>query len=290
MVAVAKEPAEVQEPCTIHPDARYRGENQLWRVEIHRGGKIGDAVAPPTFKVSFDNGSAVFPVLEAPPPKTSVNEKDPATLTFTVRDLGRDARTTLNEGDWVEFVTDRYALQCGDQGPLGEWSPDPLLQVVNVDRENFKVTVNASHWPRALSPRHGARHNMLLRRWDHQGFAVPPRTNGDDGDGTFAIVDEDAIALPDGIEIRFEQAMGDTAHIYRSGDYWLIPAREASLDIEWDGEYQLPRGIVHYYAPLALVQVVEGTVQDTIDDLRASFTAPSNPSPFAGEAIGVDEL
>ena len=51
--------------------------------------------------------------------------------------------------------------------------------------------------------------------------------------------------------------------MYRSGDYWLIPARAATRDIEWPKtnganghvmyEEREPRGIDHRYAPLAYV-------------------------------------
>jgi hypothetical protein len=42
---------------------------------------------------------------------------------------------------------------------------------------------------------------------------------------------------------------------YRTGDYWLIPARVATNDIEWPSvtEGVLPHGIEHHYAPLAIL-------------------------------------
>src|SRR5205085_4076087 len=50
------------DPCITSPDARYRGaENQLYRVEIHRGGTARSS-PPATFKWSRENGSVVLPV------------------------------------------------------------------------------------------------------------------------------------------------------------------------------------------------------------------------------------
>lgn len=52
-----REDTDLSDPCITPPDARYRGaENQLYRVEIHRG---SDA-EPATFKWSRDNGTVVF--------------------------------------------------------------------------------------------------------------------------------------------------------------------------------------------------------------------------------------
>ena len=62
------------------------------------------------------------------------------------------------------------------------------------------------------------------------------------------------IELEAGVEVRF-----DGGGEYRSGDYWLIPARVVGGDVEWpvDGNgapiSQLPHGIDHHYCRLALV-------------------------------------
>jgi hypothetical protein len=66
------------------------------------------------------------------------------------------------------------------------------------------------------------------------------------------------LKLEDGIEVRFR-----TGQRYNTGDYWLIPARTGTGDIEWprmpdpaDPARTLPawaraRGVEHRYAPLA---------------------------------------
>ena len=67
------------------------------------------------------------------------------------------------------------------------------------------------------------------------------------------------IDLEDGIQVQF-LAGGE----YQTGDYWLIPARVATGNIEWPSELDpagnavpamtRPRGIEHHYAPLGFVQ------------------------------------
>src|SRR5258707_5727923 len=88
------------DPCTIAPDASYRGpENQLYRVEIHTG-NLGAPTAVPTFKWSRENGSVVFPI-----------ESGGGTNSVVLETLGRDERFGLREGDWVEIQDDVSVLQ-----------------------------------------------------------------------------------------------------------------------------------------------------------------------------------
>jgi hypothetical protein len=99
-----------------------------------------------------------------------------------------------------------------------------------------------------------------LRRWDHRG--------DDQNDGAILIAesDKDWVTLEDNVQIQFQKGGN-----YRSGDYWLIPARTATGDIEWPQENSIggkaqmeeaetttpvalpPRGIEHHYAPLAIL-------------------------------------
>jgi uncharacterized protein DUF6519 len=111
----------------------------------------------------------------------------------------------------------------------------------------------------------------LLRRWDQRASDTSAPT----GDGV-AIVEGDKednwIELEDGIQVQFQ--LGGT---YRTGDYWLIPARTATGDVEWPGpagapDALRPRGVWHYYAPLWIISVAGGTVTVEHDnDLRRVF-------------------
>ena len=78
--------------------------------------------------------------------------------------------------------------------------------------------------------------------------------------------EDDWIQLENGIEIQFEEG-GD----YTAGDYWLIPARTATGDVEWPQELgdpaaRPPTGIRYFYAPLAYVSAA-----GNVSDMRSTF-------------------
>ena len=76
--------------------------------------------------------------------------------------------------------------------------------------------------------------------------------------------------LESGVEVRF---LYDAP--YRAGDYWLVPARSITADVDWptDGEgLPLPRpppGVEHVSAPVALLSYRPGGYRLT--DLRRTF-------------------
>jgi hypothetical protein len=238
--------------CMISPASSYRGaENQLYRVEINNGGS-----PTATFKWSRDNGSVVFPILEV---GTASGQ-----TTVTLGNLGRDESMSLNEGDWVEIVDDTSVLlnQAGS-----------LLKVVTIDRANIRVTLNG-----AVSGMVGSQlaSHPLLRRWEQKDG--DPSSGGVQlaADGAIPIVELNWIPLEKGIQIHF-QSGGN----YRTGDYWLIPARTATGQLEWPmihsaesagdhlPDWLPPHGVQHHYAPLAQVNALE---PPNIADLRRTFT------------------
>lgn len=246
--ARAKENQDEQ-PCCSAPDARYRGlENQLYRVEIHRGGKA-DEVDKASFKWSRENGSVTFPILQL------------AGSEAIVEHLGRDSRFGLERGDWVEVLDDDAVLQERAY---------PLLEVLAVDADNRRVSLSGS--PGIVVDESLSKH-PLLRRWDHKKsiFADKQVTQFE---GALLIVeavgDEHWIALEDGIRIQFQADAGR----YRSGDYWLIPARTAIGDIQWpqgaDGKAMAvsPHGVEHGYAPLAIITTDANANTAVSADLR----------------------
>ena len=233
-----------KEPCLTSPESRYRGtENQLYRVEIHNGGTVGNA----TFKWSPENGSAIYPV-------TKVDDK-----VVTLEHLGRDKRFGLKPNDWVEIVDDDYVLQN---------RADPLLQVVEVDHENMKVTLKDP--PKPDVGQDPSKH-PYLRRWDHTD------KTGDLSDGAIIVTEsssEDWLNLEDGVQVQFPLSENN-GHIYHTGDYWLIPARTATGDVEWPGSVEDPKplpphGVIHHYAPLGLITVTKG-VTAVNNDYRRKF-------------------
>ena len=247
--ARAKQTQPPSSPCVIHPDARYRGaENQLYRVEIHTGGKVGDiSNPPPTFKWSRENGSVVFPIVA---PIASGDGK----TTVTLAHLGHDDKLGLREGDWAEIVDDDYTLQN---------RAEPLLKVHTIDRDALIVTLDSDLPPKVGSD--PSKH-LLLRRWDYQEKKDRDPKQGGlpfslGKDNAVLIVEKDGedgpnwFVLEDGVQIQFQPG-GE----YRTGDYWLIPARTVIGDVEWPGPADSPKaipphGVEHHYAPLASISV-----------------------------------
>jgi hypothetical protein len=271
--ARATRPQEQQDACVIDPAARYRGpENQLYRVEIHRGGparRPGDTAGGATFKWSRENGSVAFPV-------TNLAEDTQAgETTVRLATLGRDRRLGLTQGTWVEVVDDGYTLRGG---------AEPLHQVERIDHDELEVTLSGVG-PGKTGQDQG-RH-PLLRRWDHD--ASDPATSYE---GALlvpeAAADSGWVELEDGVLVQFP-ASPDPAqpNEYRAGDYWVVPARTATGDVVWPRRRvgdeleplpRPPRGVEHHYAPLAIA-TIDGNGRLTVQtpDCRQRF----DPLPAA---------
>jgi hypothetical protein len=179
-----------------------------WREEGASGANTGA-----TFKWSRDNGSVVFPI---------------GSLTgrlVTLEHLGRDDRLGLQVGDLVEVMNDDYALR-GSAGTL--------LEVEEIDTGNLRVTLNAAPDP-ALGE--DTTKHPLLRRWDHGSSGARDDELELQG-GAIPLEEGVWIDLEDGVQVLFQPATDEgTPNAYRAGDYWLIPARTATGDVEWPGKW-----------------------------------------------------
>jgi hypothetical protein len=126
--------------------------------------------------------------------------------------------------------------------------------------------------PPSFGENNGA--HPLLRLWDSPG-AVNVEVSDDS--------DDDGIPLEDGIEVKFFAEDDDSN--FRTGDYWLIPARTIPGNIQWPQEVSPsqakavpPQGIVHRYAPLARITLDEGGNPDEVVDYRRTFAPLSEPA------------
>jgi hypothetical protein len=235
-VRVTEPPAaEDMPPSIVPPGSGYRGpENHLYRVEIHTGGRAADGAS---FKWSRDNGSTLLAAIVAG-------------NVVTLRETGPDTRATLGIGDIVELV---------DPAPAAQGRAGPLFRVADLPGGGQVVLQGKARLP--------ATETLLLRRWDQRAGAEG-RRGPQVQDGEARLVEGEGesnwLALEDGILIQFEKA----DHVYRSGDYWLIPARTADGGVvEWPTDPQgrplprQPRGINHRYAPLGIVNFNGGSVE-----------------------------
>lgn len=236
-------------PCVTPPESQYRGaENQLYRVEIHKGGTVAGGA---TFKWSRENGSVIFPIRSW----IGVDQVE-------LENLGRDARLGLQEGDWLEIVDDDYTLLMNLAGEL--------RQVTSIDRDRSVVTLmSASTATVSTVGQYPAKH-PLVRRWEGEAPIMETGT-GDPND--------DWINLENGVQVQFQKSTetdskGNTVpNCYRTGDYWLIPARTATGDVEWPGTKDAPKprephGVTHHYAPLAIIEVTDGLLTVQTPDCR----------------------
>ncbi len=106
--------------------------------------------------------------------------------------------------------------------------------------------------------------------------------------------------MEDGIEVKF--SIEDAGRL-RRGDYWLIPARHMTGDVQWPKvmdsngnwvpEALPPMGTLHYYAPLAIInENGQGSVTRR-SDCRCSFRPLSYTCQynyFGRLGIGTDLL
>ncbi len=230
LCARARQDNQPDEPCTISPDARYRGpENQLYRVQIWRGTESG----PATYVWSRENASVELAI-------TGVRGQG-----MVVESLGRDDRLSVAPGDLVEIADDDT-----ERDPrLMSRDIRPLHRVRDVDVVDRLVTLQGT-LPGVDPTRH-----PRLRRWDHGR-----RPDEQLDQGAVPVSEGDWLELEDGIMICFA-ADG----VYQAGDYWQIPARTETGDVDWPGlpgppELRPPRGVEHRYAPLRLITVTDSDV------------------------------
>jgi hypothetical protein len=191
-----------------------------------------------TFKWSRENGSVVVAV-------TGVSGSD-----VVVDSLGPDANLGFQAGEWIEVSDDTFLFGV----PANQ--PGDLYQITKTTPEQLTLTMNQT--VAAVDTIRNAR----LRRWEQFGAAASA-TGVPLSAGTW-------LDLENGIQVQFAPGQ------YQSGDYWLIPARTASGQIEWppcgsDGsDFQPPKFTHVYRAPLACIHTTAKR-QLTIDDCRLFF-------------------
>ena len=173
---------------------------------------------------------------------------------LTLADPGRDRKRGFEPAHWVELTDDVHELTG---------TPATFARVTSV--EAGVLTVDADT---ATGPLDSAtfRANPKLRRWDSDG---PQRVE-------VPAVGDGWIPLEDGVRIRFASDA-----MYRTGDYWLIPARVLG-GVEWpvvDGlaVQRPPHGVQHHFAPLALFVSGGAAAGFTRVECRYRFDASAKP-------------
>ena len=165
--------------------------------------------------------------------------------TVIVPGTGQGGILNYSRGQIVEVVSDRTEFN----GELGK-----LPQITRVDTLTNLLTLDSSLGS------DGAQ--ITIRLWDGKGKVDKHRA---------------WIPLDGGIKIQFSEGT------YKSGDFWLIPARTSTKEVEWP-PYQAPnthplpqirRGTQHHYSRLAFIRLYQGQQQSdnrTVYDCRRRFT------------------
>jgi len=168
--------------------------------------------------------------------------------TIIADDLGKDAVLGFSGGDWVEIVDEVSTLKESLNEIVLINPPDPATR---------EITTSAFISGLANQP------GLAIQRWNQSG---PTATkDGVRMQGSW-------MDLEDGVQVRFSPGT------YRTGDYWLIPARTSSGDVEWppfetpntNPSPESPVGIARHYCRLAIATIVGNKVTG-VEDCRALF-------------------
>ncbi|MCP3960743.1 MAG: hypothetical protein GY719_23105 [bacterium] len=234
------------DPCEVPADAGYAGlENHLYRVEVHDGGEI-----LPNGNV----GPAGSPTFKWSRDNGSITAEWLASSSrqVTIRNPRQDSvRGFQDPPFWIEMSDDITVIddQLGRVAEVKSYSESSTGEaVLELDGDEDEAPApNSSSHPK-------------VRRWDAELENV----------ATGKWID-----LEYGIQIQFQPG------VYRSGDYWLIPARafigDYSGGIEWpegDGNVPAevpPHGGERRAAKLAVVEL-NNTVPTSIEDCRQVFS------------------
>jgi hypothetical protein len=273
---VDKEEEENANPCVASAESIYRGvENQLYRVEIHHEGEAwnghGEHVPPnvATFKWSRDNGSVFAAWLD--------QEGEGLTI------AGLHDRTRGFEcGQWIELSDDRREL-------IGK--PGKLVKVSKLDGDVVTIEPGSEQVDRTKFSS-----TAVARRWDQRETEETKLHKG-----AIPLVEGQWFTLEDGVQIYFDPAATTgPANRYRTGDYWMIPARVATKEVEWPQEKDskgktvaagvAPHGVTHHYAPLGILS--NSVAGLAFEDCRCRFDPLPcvHGYPFDGEGVGLDNL
>ncbi len=197
-----------------------------------------------TFKWSRENGSVL----------TKWLSQD--NLNLKVASAGRGAPLNFSPGDWIE-------LSDANRDLLG--LPGTFVQVAQAEGDVITIQPPASPIKLADFPA-----NPRIRRWDQGGSTGAVKV-------TVPGANDGFVALESGIEVKF------SGTAFKTGDYWLIPARTSLAasdigDIQWprNGLVPLPQppaGIRHHYARLALVYLDTLGRLFVLSDCRSIFAS-----------------
>jgi hypothetical protein len=183
--------------------------------------------------------------------------------------IGKSGGALPGTGFEIKVTANKKELRIGP----GHYYVDGILCEIELEIAPDVITINpgGQAFTYAQFPK-----NPKIRRWDSPA-AVRVRHNPDPQSNQFLTLEGEG-----GVEIHF--APGD----YRTGNYWLIPARTSGPttigDIEWPRDstpqknpiQQPTHGIQHRYACLALMEFSNGEWK-ILGDCRGKYVPLTTP-------------
>lgn len=246
------------DPCLIPPGGGYKGlENQLYRVEIHKGGAAGTA----TFKWSRDNASVETRVTHIP-----------ALDQLIVERIGRDEVLRFSNGDWVEVTDDWRELH----GLPGELRRIKAADGVNEATRTILLDapLSAGLFPTDAQHRTQPGRHTRIKRWDQRGKVRDEAGNtlhdldvaASTGEITVPSGAGAGVLLEHNIVARF--SLDPAGGEFKAGDSWTFWARSIDATIE-ELDQAPPRAIHHHYAKLGFLSFPGG-----VSDCRIAWPPP----------------
>lgn len=151
-------------------------------------------------------------------------------------------------GQWVELTSDEQELR----GRAG-----PLYAIKKIEGNELFLDTATVATPPDLLP--NETWPTKARRWDGAQLIKESSNEWQ--------------TLADGVQVQFQPSPEAAAgNQYRTGDYWLIPVRTATGNVDWPADQALPpQGINHDYAPLAIVDISATLDATFVRELRKAF-------------------
>lgn len=244
-------------------------ETHLYRVEIHQGGNTSDnGNNRATFKWSRDNGTVVSEI-------ESIAEN-----IITISQTSYDRWQSSQPDQWLEIIDEEREL-AGQPGTLVR-----LVQVFDnklvCDTRVLDNSGNSLFQP--VSAQQARDRKLKVRRWDYTSDTSDPSNIGG--------IPISIAWIPlgnEGIQVKFE-----SDSFYTTGDYWLIPTRAITREIEWSRDKdntplaQPAEGIHHHYCALAKLTYKNRSFKTSDDsDLRKTFPPLTKQGSNSG-SIGLE--
>ncbi|MDP5337486.1 MAG: DUF6519 domain-containing protein, partial [Nodularia sp. (in: cyanobacteria)] len=183
--------------------------------------------------------------------------------TIHISNVGRDDLQSFKPNQWVEIIDEEQELKN---------EPGTLLRLQKVFNKQLDVVGDPIELP------FSGKKNLKVIGWQEDQVTKEAEIK----------VSPHWIELEQGIYIQF-----DSKSTYKTGDYWLIPARAYTKDIDWPYDNlaqpikQRSLGIKHHYSPLALLKYNNGAF--TLPrDYRPTFPSLVNCLDKTGDTMTGD--